>query len=234
MLPFKVEKLDAVTENLRPLYTLNSADNAFYLQVDGVVAKEKLDEFRSNNITLSKQLERFKDVDPDKDRALADLESKGKLTGKSNAEGDKLLEERVTTMRGEFEGQIKTLSTELGTARSQLEVLLVDNVVRDAAAKSGVTGPAIDDILLRAKAAFKMVNGVATPHDERGSVVYGKDGMTPMPVLDWVANLKKSAPHLFPGSQGSGAPGSRVVGGLDTSKMSSNQKIQAGLQARGS
>lgn len=232
MLKFRVDSLDGIDQNTQALYSLNDADQKYYLQVEGVVAKEKLDEFRNNNISLAKKLEEFKDVDPVKYRDLVKMDASGKFKGLSPEEVDKVINERVTTMRTEFETNISNLTKDNEAKSAQLSLLLVDNVVRDAATKNNVTGPAIDDILLRAKTVFKLVDGVPTPHDDKGAVIYGKDGTTPMSVQDWVTNLKKSAPHLFPGSQGGGAQGSRSSGGPSMAGMTANQKIAAGLAAR--
>lgn len=232
-LPFAVEDVSKLEPTIQPLYAKNEADGKFYLQVDGVVSKDKLDEFRNNNITLAKKLDAFKDVDPEKYRTLVEMEAKGKFNGKTPAEVDALITERVTNMKNEYEGKIGSLSTERDTLSSQLSVLLVDNVIREAASKAGVTGSAVDDILLRGKATFKLVDGVATPHDSRGNIVYGRDGTTPMTPADWVANLKKDAPHLFPQSQGGGAPGSRAGAAPNAANLSSTQKISAGLKAQG-
>jgi hypothetical protein len=229
-LKFKVDKVEDVSEAHRPLYS-KGQDGAFYLEVEGVVAKEKLDEFRTNNIELANKLKNFEGLDPVKYRELVDLQAKGELSGKSQKDIDKLINDRVTTMKTEYENQLAQLKNDNLTKESQLSILLVDNVVRDAATKAGVTGSAIDDILLRAKAVFKLVNGVPTPHDSRGSVVYGKDGTNPMLVTDWVLGLKKDAPHLFPGSSGGGAPGSRNSG-VDGSKLSAADKIRRGLEER--
>ena len=64
------------------------------------------------------------------------------------------------------------------------------------------------------------------------NVVYGKDGTSPMSVIDWTTGLKKQAPHLFQGSQGGGAQGSGK-GNVDTSKLTSAQKIAQGLDSLG-
>lgn len=237
-LKFQLDSLDGINvsdvEKLigQPLYVQNDEDKKFYLNVEGVVTKEKLDEFRTNNITLNQQLDKyktdFKDVDPKKYRDLVKMEQDGKFHGKTPEEVDKIIQERVGTMRTEYETRIGDLEKTNGVQAAQLNILLVDNVVRDAANKAGVTGPAVDDILLRAKSVFKLVDGKPVPHDDRGNVVYGNDGTSPMSVVAWVTSLKKVAPHLFPSSIGSGAPGGRS-GPVNAENMSALQKIQAGL-----
>lgn len=230
-LSFVVEDVTKLDPNLQPLYAKNDADNKFYLQVDGVVAKEKLDEFRTNNINLSKELEKFKGVDPAKYATFLDLEAKGKLNGKTSAEVDQIITERVTSMKTEYEGKVNGLTTERDTLQGQLGILLVDNVIRAEASKLGVTGPQMDDALLRGKATFKLVNGVATPHDSKGNIIYGPDGTTAMTPAQWMTKLKNDAPHLFPQSAGGGAGGgTRGISTTGTAGMSSHQKISTGLK----
>ena len=60
-LKFQIEKLEDVAENLRSLYTPH--EGKFFLDVDGAVSREKLDEFRTNNIT------RFEGPGPDRIQA---------------------------------------------------------------------------------------------------------------------------------------------------------------------
>jgi hypothetical protein len=229
-IPFVVDDVTKVDAAVQNLYSKNDADGKFYLQVEGVVAKEKVDEFRTKNIELLKQVEKFKDIDPGKYATFLDLEAKGKLAGKTPAEVDAIIAERITPMKTEYEGKIGDLSGKLETTTSQLSVLLVDNVIRDAASKAGITGAQMDDVLLRGKATFKLVDGQVTPHDSRGNVIYGSDATTPLSINDWLVKLKTSAPHLFPQSAGGNAPGNRGGGGGNPANMTAAQKITQGLK----
>jgi len=231
-LKFKLDTLEGLDAAIAGLYE-QGADGAYYLSVDGAVDKSKLDEFRNNNVKLLKDLEKFKDVDPAKYQELLDLSKKQQEKKLIDAgELDKVVEQRVGEMKSTYENQLKTLTEQNSVAQRQLESLLIDNAVRDAALKSGVQATAVDDVLLRAKATFKIKDGSAVPVDAQGNVVYGKDGTSPMSVVDWTSGLKKQAPHLFQGSQGGGAQGSGK-GNVDTSKLSSAQKIAQGLDSLG-
>ena len=229
-LKFKLDTLEGLDAAIAALYE-QAADGAYYLSVDGAVGKDKLDEFRNNNVKLLKDLEKFKDVDPAKYQELLALAKKQEEKKLIDAgEIDKVVEQRVGEMKSTYETQIKTLTEQNSVAQRQLESLLIDNAVRDAAVKSGVQPTAVDDVLLRAKATFKIKDGNAVPVDAQGNVVYGKDGTSPMSVVDWTTSLKKQAPHLFQGSQGGGAQGSGK-GNVDTSKLTSAQKIAQGLDS---
>jgi hypothetical protein len=229
-LKYRIKKLEDVAEPLRPLY--RQEGDEFVLDAEGVVPKERLDEFRTNNIQLQQQLDKLKDVDPVKYRELVEIQrqmSEGELLKKGDLEG--VVNSRVTSMKAALEGERDTFRTRAEQAESQLAVLLIDSAVRNEAIKHGVRPTALDDMVLRARTVYKMKDGAAVPHDDKGEVVYGRDGKTPMPMNDWVVGLKKTAPHLFEGSQGGGAGGGGRLGGVDMSKATPVQKIAAGLAA---
>lgn len=135
-------------------------------------------------------------------------------------------------MKATFDGQLSERDQKLAIANRQLEVLLIDNVVKTAAIKNGVVPSAVEDVVLRAKTVYTVVDGVPTPKGSDGQVIYGKDGKTPMPVEEWLVSLRASAGHLFQGSTGSGAGGGSNSGAKDFSKMSPVDKINAGLANR--
>ena len=69
-LKFKFKSKDEIPAELEAHYV--ERDGAWVLDVDGAADKSKLDEFRANNIALSKQLaelkKRFEGIDPDEVR----------------------------------------------------------------------------------------------------------------------------------------------------------------------
>jgi len=238
-LKFQIDNLDGLDESVSTLYEKHD-DGKFYLAVDGAVAKGKLDEFRNNNVDLLKKLEtfekRFGDLDPDKyvemQTTLQQIEedkNKNKTVAREKVE--QMIEERTATMREEHATLLKT-ATDLNVVQGrQLETLVVDGAVRDAAVKAKVIDTAIDDVVLRAKSTFRVVEGAAIPHDAEGQIVYGKDGTNPMTPGEWVGNLQKTASHLFVQSTGAGTHNSSNpnTAGMDPSKMSPMQKIRAGM-----
>lgn len=229
MLKFKVAKLEDVEEQFRSLYTAG-ADGMYYLSVEGAVSKEKLDEFRNTNIDLMKKLEPFKNVDPAKLQEMLENERKiaeKKLIDAGDIEG--LVAQRVATMKREYENKIKELETSYAQANRQLEVLVIDNAVREQAIKLGVAPTAVDDVLLRAKTVFSVEDGKPVAKDRDGNVIYGKDGQNSLGIGDWISSLKDVAPHLFGPSQGSGADNRRGAS-QSNQPMSAAQKISAGLR----
>ena len=229
---FQIAKLEDVPENVRHMYV--ARDGQYFLDVDGVVPKERVDEFRNNNIELQKQIDRYKGIDPTKHAELLAIQQEME-EGKLIKEGKvaEVVDLRVKTMKATYDGQIAEYGQKLTVANRQLETLLVDNVVKTAAIKNGVVPSAVDDVVLRAKTVYTVVDGVPTPKGADGQVIFGKDGKTPMPVDEWLISLRSTATHLFQGSTGSGAGGGGNGGGKDMSKMSPVDKINAGLAARG-
>lgn len=230
-LKYKISKLEDVAEAFRSLYT-QGEDGAYYLAVDGAVSREKLDEFRNTNVALMKQLEDFKGVDPAKYRELIDQHrriSEKKLIEEGKVE--ELITQRVQAMKTDFERQLSDKDKALQVSTRQLETLLIDNSVRDAASKVGVASTAIEDVLLRAKTVFQIQNGKPVAMKD-GQIIYGTDGVNSIGISDWVTGLKEQAPHLFMASTGSGTSTGRSSGSAQPPK-SAQAKISAGLQ-RGS
>jgi hypothetical protein len=112
-----ITKLEDVPENVRTLYVAQG--DKFVLDVDGVVPKEKLDEFRNNNIALQQQIDKYKDLDPVKYRELMAIQQK--ITEKElldKGEVEKLVELRVTTMRDDHDLQDGSRNGQGPTRRS--------------------------------------------------------------------------------------------------------------------
>jgi hypothetical protein len=232
-LKYQVDKLEDVPEASRGLYV--ARDGKYFLDVDGVVPKERVDEFRNNNIELQRQIDRFKGIDPAKHAELLAIQQEieeGKLIKEGKVA--EVVDLRVKTMKATYDGQLSERDQKLAIANRQLEVLLIDNVVKTAAIKNGVVPSAVEDVVLRAKTVYTVVDGVPTPKGPDGQVIYGKDGKTPMSVEEWLVNLRTGAGHLFQGSTGSGAGGGSNSGVKDFSKLSPVDKINAGLAARDS
>jgi hypothetical protein len=147
---------------------------------------------------------------------------------------DEIVNERTQKMKEEYENQIGQLKDVVSSQSGQLDNLLIDGAVRQAAAEAKVRNAAIEDVILRAKQTFKVVDGQAIAHDSKGAIIYGKDGSTPLSTNEWLSGLKKNASHLFETSTGGGAGGGDQPpsrGPQDTSNMSPLQKIAAGMSS---
>lgn len=245
-LKFMLKSLDELDDAQRSLYVKHE-DGNFYLDVDGAVAKQKVDEFRNNNIDLKKQVEeyesKFKDIDPAKySEMLAEIErlsnddNKNKNQGPSKEEIENIVAERTKAMKQDYENQVQALKNANETQAGQLNGLLIDSAVRSAATEAGVRKGALSDVVLRAQQSFKVVDGNAVAHDENGGIIYGKNGTDPLSVHEWVSGLKTSAEHLFEANSGGGAGGSdnrnnNSSNRADPANMTALQKIQAGMSS---
>lgn len=228
-LKYIVKDLTEVPESLREAY-IKREDGAYVLDAEGATDKSKVDEFRNTNVELMKKLEGLKDIDPAKYAELMDLDrQKREKELIEKGEVDKVIAERVKGMKTEHEKELKKLADQLGISNRQLETLLIDNAVKSAAVQHGVLPTALDDVVLRAKANFSIVDGKPLMKDGEGNVVYGDDGVTPQSVEGWTKGLKTNAPHLFAGFNGSGASGSGRGTPQQTANMTAIQKISAGL-----
>lgn len=210
-----VDDINAVPEALRAFYT--EQDGKFALAVDGLVPKAKLDEFRTNNITLAQERDalrqQFDGIDPEKARALlarAQAEQDKKLIDAGKV--DELVAQRVDAMRKDFESQLTGETTKSQKLQAQLENLLIDGAIRDAAARAGVRAAAIEDVLLRGRAVFKVQDGKAVPM-QGDQPIFGKTGDA-MSMDEWVAGLTTAAAHLFEPNRGGGAAGGSATAGM--------------------
>jgi hypothetical protein len=210
-LKFKYKTKDEVPAESQSLYV--ERDGGWILDVDGVVDKTKLEEFRANNITLSNQLaeqkRRFEGIDPDEVRKLADdkckLEEAQQLKG---GEVEKVVEGRLRTAKTEWDKQFGAVTSERDSLSARLTAIQIDQGVITVATKKGLRPTAIPDITSRARTVFKLVDGAPRAYEADGQTVrVGKDGMTPLTLDEWVDQQVADAPHLFETSAGGGAAG---------------------------
>ena len=188
-------------------------EGAWVLDVDGDVEKAKLDEFRNTNVALLKERDelkkRFEGIDPDEVRKLAEekrrLEEERQLKA---GEIEKVVENRVRGLKADWEKQVATLTSERDALNGRLTAIQIDQGVITAATKRGLRPTAIVDITARARSVFKLVNGAPRAFEADGQTVrYGKDGVTPMTLEEWVDTQVSEAPHLFESNAGGGAAG---------------------------
>lgn len=203
----RLKSLDEAPEAVRSLYVEQNGE--FVLPIEGMVSKDRLDEFRTNNVELKRQIDeltaKFEGIDPDEYRTLSDKAERERTKKLIDAgKVDEIVNERVGAAKAGFDKERETLSQTNATLNKQLEGLLIDNAVRDAAAKSGVRPTAVDDVLLRSRQVFKVLDGVAVAFDGEKQL-YGNTG-DPLTVPEYISGkLAESAPHLFEPSQGSGS-----------------------------
>jgi hypothetical protein len=219
-LKFKFKSKEEIPAEHLPLYA--ERDGGWVLDVDGAVEKARLDEFRATNVALLKERDdlkqRFEGIDPDEVRKLAEEKRRLELLaqGHKPEEIERLVTDRIKTVRGDFDKQVATLTGERDTLNTRLTAIQIDQGVITAATKRGLRPTAIPDITARARTIFRLVNGVPTAFEADGKTMrYGRDGLTPMTLEEWTDAQVAEAPHLFESNAGGGAAsnGSGGVGG---------------------
>jgi hypothetical protein len=216
-LKFRFKSKDEIPAEQQALYA--ERDGEWMLDVEGVVDKAKHDEFRTANVELKKELEeqkrRFEGIDPDEVRKLA--EEKLKLEEAQQlklGEVEKVLENRMKNAKAEWDKQFAGVAAERDALNVRLTTIQIDQGVTGVATKKGLRPTAIPDITSRARSVWRLVNGVPTAFESDGkSVRFGKDGMTPMTLEEWVDGQVSEAPHLFEANAGGGAAGDASGGG---------------------
>lgn len=163
--------------------------------------KERDDKLKSfdgiDPVAVSAMLKRFADDEE------AGLIKAGKI--------DEVLTKRTERMKADFDKQLKAEAEARARALSKADKLsarTLAGALRDAAIKTGALPEAMDDIVLRANAVWRLNDDgdpVAMNGDE---VILGKDGKTPLSPMEWAESLRETAPHLWPKAQGTNAPGS--------------------------
>ncbi|MGH9338846.1 MAG: hypothetical protein ACRD1R_04475, partial [Acidobacteriota bacterium] len=168
-----LEKLDDVPEGIREHYK-QGEDGKFRLDAEGVEfdedvkgLKHVLESERKLSSKLKKEMERFKDVDPDRYRELEEEARKAK-DKKLIDEGkiEELLVERTQRMKQDYEAKLREKDESLNSTQQRLNKLLIDDRLRDAAIKAKVRDTAVDDVLLRGRITFRLdESGNPAPYD---------------------------------------------------------------------
>ena len=225
-LKFKFKTREEIPAEHLPLYT--ERDGAWLLDVDGAVEKVKLDELRTNTAALTKERDelklRFDGIDPDEARAI--LADKQKLEQEKQlkaGEVEKVVEGRIKAVKADLEKLVDARTAERDSLSARLTAIQIDQGVITVATKRGLRPTALADITARARTVFKLVNGVPAAFEVDGkSVRYGRDGLTPMTLEEWVDTQVSEAPHLFESNAGGGGPGGLPQGNVAGSAARSN------------
>ncbi len=225
------EEFEKLPEVVRDHYKEN--EGKFHLSL---VPKQRLDEFRQNNINLLKErddlkvlADQYKDLDPAKAReALAKLKKLDEKNLLDEGKVEELFTQRTGAMKNDYEGKLATEKKRGDNAEARLSELLIDSELRNTAIKPevGARPTALTDITLRAKSVWTIKEGKAVAMKD-GNVLYGKDG-NPLTMNEWLVTLRAEAPHLFADSTGGGAnndKGGGSPGGKERSKMTTSEKV---------
>jgi hypothetical protein len=216
-LKYKVTNLEEVEENHRELYAEKeeAGKKVFILQVEGAVDRERLNEFRDNNIALRKEKEDLQtqwegiDLSPEQVKELVAMQDKIRASkAKGNEEIESEVNARTERLKKEYEVKLQKMQEQNAALNSGLTDLTINQAAISAATKRGLRPSAIPDLTSRARVIFKLVDGKPKALEADGKTPkYGKDA-TELTIDEWAEELTAEAPHLFEKSSGSGAPGS--------------------------
>lgn len=233
-----IEKLEEVPEELRSYYT-EAEDGKFRIQVNGLVPKSTLAEFRNTNTELMKQLASVEEQitlwkvlgeDPTEiNKELKELRAlRTRVEDKDLIDRrgfDEALNKRTAEMKASTDNQIRTLTEELqritserDTAVARYQQSMVNRELTDAALAAGVLPPAIPDVLSRAREHGWILNdkGRVVQRDNDGGTQYviGADGASPLTPREWLNGyVRDTAPHFFAALSGGGSFGSTSTTG---------------------
>lgn len=203
------EKLD---EGHKSLYEADSAGR-HVLQVDGAVPKSQLDEFRTNNVKLKKQVEAYGDITPEIAKELKDKKAEFEA-GTDPKKIEELVNGKVAALKETHATEMATLQKDNQTLKAQRHQSLINAAITEAATKAGVEPSAIADVLARGSSVFSIGEDGESIQavDASGAPVYGSDAQRLTPE-SWLGKLSKEAKHLFQPSGGGGANGPGKGGG---------------------
>lgn len=185
--------------------------------------KKKVDEFRTNNIELSKQLEQWKatGLDPEKAKKISENLAKNE-EARLVAEGkiDDLLQLRTEPMRRDFQTKLDAAYNELNEARNELKRreienfdLKVSNQVSAACSKFKDLQPGADEMIVKlAREVWRIEdNGEVVPrHPENGARWISKDLKNDISFEEWIDELRTKYGYFFMAPTGApvrGGPG---------------------------
>lgn len=230
--------------------------------VINVVEQSKLDEFRTNNLNVSRDRDALAgvigrlttDLGFDREKVdefvtnFNDLKSTKQRVDDGELVANTSLEEAITTrtneMRTQHDAQVQALTTsvrnlqgELDTARRALDDNVIVNEITAAVSdkRSGIRGDALRAVIREAREFFQVKDGKLVPMDG-DKIVYGTDGTSPMSPLEWIkSRLSQTSPYLFAESQGGGAQGGSGVGGMtqeQLAQLSPAERMRAAREAQ--
>lgn len=184
--------------------------------------ESKRDELITENKSFKDQMKVWDGLDPDSVKGmLQNFENDEEKKLIAEGKFDDVIKKRTERISAEFGGKISTLEKERDQFKIQAEqyqsrisnMAIDTNIVESFVREKGLES-AIEDVKYRAKATWRYEDGELIPRDKDGEIIQGESGvLTPK---EWIKNLQKTAPHLFPESVGGGASGNNSRGGANT------------------
>ena len=222
-LKYKFKAREEIPAEHAALYV--ERDGAFFLDAEGVTDKAKADEMRNHNIELRKQIEESSRTATEKLQQVQAEKERLELIaqGHKPEEIERIVVDRVKGLKADWDKQFSTVTAERDSLTTRLTAIQIDQGVITAATKRGLRPTAIPDITSRARTVFKLVNGAPQAFEPDGkSIRYGRDGVTPMTLEEWVDAQVSDAPHLFEANAGGGAASNGAGGAGASARATKN------------
>lgn len=222
-----LESLDGIPEPYHELY--EKTDEGFVLSgIDDTDFKSRIKEFRENNINLNEQLktatkdlERYKDIDPEQYKKLLEIKQRIESDEEARmiAEGklEEVLERRTEALRADLgtraekaEERAQKFEEDARRYRQQVNEFRIGQAFQTSLEKSKhqIQKGAHKDVMNRIHAIFRMddKDTIRAYEPDGKTPKYGKDGKE-MTFDEAIEDLVQEAPFLFVGSRGGGAEG---------------------------
>jgi len=232
-----IEEYGELSEDVKKLY--KEKDGKYELQVDGMVSKAELAQFRDNNIELKQAMEalevKYKGVDMDEYAKMLDEATKAADKILLDDEGvEALVAKRIDQLTRDYDNKIETLEkdrdtykVEVGSLGERLSKELIDSKITTAIMSKELgsfRNEHLIDALNRGREVWKLVEGEPAPYDSNGGIRYGKDGKSQMTFDEWAEELSQTTPNFWEASLGSDSAGSKKK-----SSTTSDREYLAGL-----
>jgi hypothetical protein len=221
------DSLDQIPEGLREFAKQPEGSEKFNVNV---VAQARIDEFRDNNIAISKERDDLKaKIDPLAkiigedpsafEQELAELRTTAQRVKDGELKEGRAVEEavakRTDEMRKQFDERLQAEAKEKAAwerrhkeLESKYKQSVVAAYVKDAciSENSGVDHSAIDEIIVKSHSIFKLDDaGKLLANDSEGNAIYGSDGTSQMSPKEWLVKLQAEKPFFFRPTTGGGA-----------------------------
>lgn len=228
--------------NIQDILNNPEVKAAMQAQLDSEVSglKGKNTELLKKMKVASEQNKLYEGIDLEKVQTLQkQIDENEEMRLLSEGKTEEVVARRVENMQRDHEstltalnGKITDLETFLKGKEEDLTKLVIDGQIREAYVNLDFEPSAMDDTIRNGREVFVMGDdGKAVPRDSSGNIIFGKDGKSPLTAAEWLDGVADTKKYLRRESKGSGAQGSgRPSGEVDTSKMSSTQRIAHGLR----
>ena len=232
MLKSLYDTLDAIPEILRE--HAQEKDGKFVLDIEGMIQRKDLDEWRTNNRNLKRELDTLKPQLADLQEKYKDIDLEDYARVKAGT-GDvqKQIADVEKRLKAQFDTNVAQERSARAAAEAKFHLAQISNAVTLIAPKVGIQDTAIEDVQARAMRTFSMVDGamVAMKGDE--PIYSEKEPAKLLSIEEWAGGLAKDFPHYFKSSSGGGAgggAGGRRMNGQQVIPMSDQKSFLANLE----